>query len=109
PAVGTGNIARYAVIHLVVFALIGAVVAWVVRHLDAVPPVLLGLAIGFLMFDLIFYGSVIVTGVDVIQALGWPEVLAGNLIAGIVLLVTLTMLNVARPVSWSEADRKSVV
>ena len=103
PAFGTGNIALYTVIHLVVFALIGVVVAWVVRHLDVVPPVLLGLAIGFLLFDLIFYGSVIVTGVDVIQALGWPEVLAGNLIAGIVLLVTLTMLNVARPVSWSEA------
>lgn len=103
PDFSAGNIALFTVVHLLVFALIGVVVAWVVSHLDVVPPVLLGLALGFLMFDLIFYGSVMGTGVDVIQSLGWPALLAGNLIAGIVLLVTLTMLNVARPVSWSEA------
>lgn len=103
PDFGAGSIALYTVLHFAVFAVLGVAVAWALDRLDVAPPVLLGIALGFLLFDLIFYGSVIVTGVDVIRSLGWPALLAGNLIAGIVLTVMLTMLGVARPVSWSEA------
>lgn len=103
PDFGAGSIALYTVLHLLVFVLLGVLAAWVISHLDVVPPVLLGIALGFLLFDLIFYGSIIATGVDVIRSLGWPALLAGNLIAGIVLMVALTMMNVSRPVSWSEA------
>ncbi len=103
PDFSAGSIALYTLVHLLVFAVLGIFAAWVLAHLDVVPPVLLGLALGFLLFDLIFYGSVMATGVDVIRSLGWPALLAGNLIAGIVLMVTLTMLRVAHPVSWSEA------
>ncbi len=103
PDFGMGAIALYTLLHLLVFVLLGVLAAWVISHLDVVPPVLLGIALGFLLFDLIFYGSIIATGVDVIRSLGWPALLAGNLIAGIVLMVALTMMNVSRPVSWSEA------
>jgi hypothetical protein len=39
-----------------------------------------------LLFDLIFYSGVIVSGTDIVQALGWPAVLAGNLIAGLAMI-----------------------
>src|SRR5690606_21944991 len=103
PDFGAGSIGRCAVIHFAGFAVLGGGAAWLLYRLDVAPPVLLGIALGFLLFDLILYGSVIVTGVAVIRSLGWPALLAGNLVAGIVLMVMLTMLGVARPVSWSEA------
>lgn len=103
PAFGAGSIALYTAVHVAVFVLIGIVTAAVVARLDAVPPVLLGIALGFLLFDLVFYGSVLATGVDIVRSLGWPALLAGNLIAGIVLMVTLTLLGVAAPVGWAQA------
>jgi len=65
--------------------------------------VLLGAVLGFLLFDLLFYGSVWFTGIDVVGYLGWPEVLAGNILAGITLLAVLNMLGPQRAVSWAEA------
>jgi hypothetical protein len=47
--------------------------------------------LGFLLFDLIFYAGVVVTGTNVVEELGWPAVLAGNLIAGYVLMRYLYM------------------
>ena len=47
---------------------------------------LAGLVVGFVLFDLIFYAGIVISGVNVIGALGWPEVLIGNLIAAIVLV-----------------------
>lgn len=101
-AFGTGAIAIYTVVHYLVFIVIGSATAWLVYRMEAAPPVLLGLALGFLLFDLVFYGSVLLTGVDVVQALGWPAVLTGNLIAGVVMLSTLAALGVATPVNWRE-------
>lgn len=97
---GTGAIALYTVVHYLVFIVIGISVAWVVERLGTAPPILLGLAIGFLLFDLVFYGSVLITGVNVVELLGWPAVLIGNLIAGIALMATLAAVGGAAPVNW---------
>lgn len=95
-----GLVALYTALHYGAFVLIGLVMAWMVPRLGVVPNVLLGLALGFGLFDLVFYAGVMVTGVDVVAALGWPEVLAGNLIAGIALMGVLHLIGVAQPVTW---------
>jgi hypothetical protein len=64
---------------------------------------LLGMVLGFLLFDLVFYGSVAVAGVNVVQALGWPEVLAGNLLAGMSLMAILHWSGPTRKITWWEA------
>ena len=52
------------------------------------------------MFDLVFYTSVTVTGVDVVGELGWPAVLMGNIIAGASLMSFLQFTGDVAPISW---------
>lgn len=98
-----GLIALYTVIHFAAFIVVGVVVAWLLRFLHTAPTMLLGFVLGFALFDVVFYLSVVVTGVDVVQELGWPEVLAGNLIGGVTLMGFLHLTGAARPVTWWEA------
>ncbi|MGQ0563405.1 MAG: hypothetical protein ACT443_16230 [Gemmatimonadota bacterium] len=84
-------IAVYTVFHFAAFVLVGMVVAWLVEKAGLPPLFVLGLVLGFLLFDLIFYAGVIMTGTNVVRALGWPEVLAGNILAGISLMGYLSL------------------
>ncbi len=102
-ALGVGPIALFTVIHFGAFIVVGVAVSWLLRALHVVPSILLGLVLGFLLFDVAFYFSVVVTGVDVVERLGWPEVLAGNMIAGVSLMGFLHLVGAARPVTWWEA------
>ncbi len=97
------NILFYTLIHFMSFALVGIGISWILRQIDTAPNVLMGLVVGFLLFDVVFYMSVSVTGVDIVQDLGWPEVLAGNLIAGLTLMGFLHMTGATPPISWWEA------
>src|SRR5690606_33725403 len=49
------------------------------------------------------YLGVAVTGVDVVDILGWPEVLAGNVIAGVVLMGALRLTHAAPGEGWAES------
>ncbi len=98
-----GQIALYTVIHFAVFLVIGAGMGWVMERLRVVPSVLLGLVLGFLLFDLVFYGGVWLTGTDVINYLGWVEVLTGNIIAGLTLVGVVRLLDPRPSVSWGAA------
>lgn len=98
-----GGIVLYSAIHYGAFVLVGIVVSWVLRALETAPTVLLGFVLGFLLFDVVFYTSVSATGVDVVSELGWPEVLAGNLLAGVSLMGFLHVTGAAKPVTWWES------
>ena len=100
---GFGLIVLYTIIHFAAFVALGVFVSWLLTLVETASPVLLGLVLGFLMFDVLFYGSVVITGVNVVQELGWPEVLAGNLIAGVCMLGTLHLLGATQPVTWMES------
>lgn len=91
PQATIGLLLLYTVLHFFVFIIIGIAVAWLFDRSGVAPHPLLGLVLGFLMFDLMFYTGVVVTGVDVVQALGWPEVLVGNLLAGMTVVGYLHM------------------
>jgi hypothetical protein len=98
----TLGVILYTLVHYVAFAVIGVGAAWLAERLEAIPALALGLALGFLMFNVVFYGSVWITGIDVVQALGgWPGVLIGNLLAGVALFGALTVMGVAEPMNWS--------
>lgn len=94
------GIIMFTLLHFGVFMGVGMAVSWILSRVETAPNVLLGLVVGFLMFDLVFYLSVTVTGVDVIQQLGWPEVLVGNLIAGVTLLGMLHLTGATPPIMW---------
>ena len=99
---GAGLIVLYTFIHYAVWIAVGLIAAWVLQHVETASPILLGLVLGFLLFDLVFYGSVAITGVNVVQQLGWPEVLSGNLLAGASLMGILHWSGPTRKVTWWE-------
>jgi len=99
-AVAFGPIAIFTVIHFAVFLILGVVGAWLLDRFDTVPVIPLGLILGFLLFDLLFYGGVAITGTDVVHYLGWAEVLVGNIIAGLLLVFAITALGPTRTVTW---------
>lgn len=100
-------VALYTLVHYLAFAVVGVAAAWIAERLETVPGLALGVVLGFLLFSLVFYGSVWITGVDVVQALGgWTGVLVGNLIAGVALFTTLTTIGAAEPMRWSQLIRE---
>lgn len=96
-------LAVYTIVHYCVFIAVGILVSWVTSYVELSLPVLFGLVLGLALFDLVFYGSVVITGVNVVEAIGWPEVLFGNLIAGVGLVSTLYRLGETRSLSWWRA------
>ncbi|HEX7090921.1 MAG TPA: hypothetical protein VF192_12345 [Longimicrobiales bacterium] len=100
--VSVGLVALYTLLHYVVFTALGIFMAALLPRVIAAPSLLLGAVLGFLLFDIAFYLGVVVTGVDVVDILGWPEVLAGNVIAGVVLMAALRLTHAAPGASWPE-------
>jgi hypothetical protein len=97
---GALGIALYTVVHFAVFMVVGVVTAWLARRLEVVPGALLGIVLGFALFELLFYGSLLSTGINVVYELGWPLVLVGNIIAGLVLFATLAALDGVEFLDW---------
>lgn len=99
----TARVAVFTLIHFLAFGLVGVAVAWLLSKWNFTPRLYLGVAIGFLLFDLVFYGSVLAFGVNVVRALGWPAVLAGNILAGLFMLGYLRARSGARLFAFTEA------
>jgi hypothetical protein len=93
-------IAAYTLLHYLVFIGLGLLLAHLFVRLHPRAHLPLGLVVGVLLFDLLFYSSVIITGVNVLEALGWPVVLVGNLIAGAVLLEYLRISAPVPGLGW---------
>jgi hypothetical protein len=100
---GGGALALYTVLHYAVFASAGVAVVWLLRAVSAPASVLVGLVIGFFLFDLLFYSGVTLTGVNVVEMLGWPSFLAGNLLGGVTLMLYLSRSGAVERRSWTEA------
>lgn len=100
------QIALYTVVHFALFLAVGAAVGWLMERVRLVPGLLLGLVLGFLLFNLVFYGGVSLTGTDVVNYLGWAEVLVGNIIAGLTLVGVVQLLHPRPTASWQAALRE---
>ncbi len=95
-----GPVMLFTLLHYVAFIGVGLGASWTLSKIHTTPNIFLGLALGFGLFDLVFYTSVTVTGVDVIGEFGWPSVLLGNLIAGVSLMSFLHFTGARPPLSW---------
>jgi len=98
-----GLIALFTLIHYSAFLLVGILAGWAISFLDRVPHIVFGLILGFLLFDGVFFGSVAVTGIDVVAQLGWVEVLTGNMVAGVAMMSFFHMTGSVQAISWWEA------
>jgi len=98
--VALGPVVLYTLIHYGTWVVVGIAVSWLLSLVETASPILLGLVLGFALFDLVFYGSVLVTGADVVARLGWPPVLIGNLLAGMSLFGVLHLSGATRSVMW---------
>ncbi len=103
PRITTGSIVLFTVVHFVAFALVGIAATWALRQIEVAPNFLFGIILGFILFDGVFFGSVAVTGIDVVAELGWVEVLTGNMVAGIAMIGFLHMTGTVARVAWWEA------
>lgn len=106
---GVGGLVLYTLLHYAVFVAVGIAVAWALDRAHTPAALVLGLVVGFLLFDIVFYASISITGVDVVQELGWPSFLAGNLLAGLVLVGYLGATGTQRRRSWGDALRENAV
>jgi hypothetical protein len=79
----------FTLIHFALFIVVGIAVTWLIGRFYIRPHVLLGAVFGFLLFDLLFYAGSVVTGVNVVREIGWPAVLAANMIAGVAMFAYL--------------------
>lgn len=95
-------IAAYTVVHFLMFAAVGIFCAWLLEKLNVTAHFLLGIVLGFLLFDLVFYSGVAITGIDVVRELGWPQVLVGNLIAGLCVFGYMHLSEPVPSASWRE-------
>lgn len=97
---GAAVVIAYTVAHYAVFLLVGVSVAAALQRLPAVPSFLLGVVLGVFFFDVMFYASVVMTGQDVVVALGWPQVMIGSLAGGISLMAFLRLTETVPGVTW---------
>lgn len=93
-------VVAYTILHYVAFIGLGLVLATTTAGLHPRAHLLLGPVVGFFLFDLIFYGSLTISGINVLDALGWPIVLFGNLAAGVVLMEYLRLSGPRRAPGW---------
>ena len=87
-APGAAGVPAYTVLHYTSFLVMGMATSWALDSLDVNAPVLIGLALGGMLFVFIFYGSVLFNGLDVVDEVGWPIALLGNLLAGLAMVFT---------------------
>ena len=95
-----GLIVLYTVIHYAAFVAVGIAATSLGTLVDWAPSTLLGFALGFILFDILVVVSISVTGIDVIQELGWLEVLTGNVLAGLVMTSYLHVTGAVQPLPW---------
>ncbi|CAN5881442.1 hypothetical protein BH23GEM9_BH23GEM9_26220 [soil metagenome] len=96
------SIALYTLLHFALLILVGIAAAWAAEQIGSGPVLLLGIVLGFLLFDLAFYGSVWITGISVADELGWGRVLLGNIIAGLTIFIALAVMGAINPVNWRQ-------
>jgi hypothetical protein len=90
----------YTIVHYAFFIAAGVVIALIADKLGVVPGALLGIVLGFALFEMLFYGSLIVTGTNVVRELGWPMVLVGNILAGLTFFAALAVMDHAEFLGW---------
>ncbi len=79
-------VAVYTVLHFGVFALLGALMAYLSGALVSPNRLLLGLVFGLLLQEVVFYAGLILSRAPHFDVVPWPHVIGANIAAGLVLM-----------------------
>lgn len=93
-------IGAYTLLHYAAFLVVGFASASLMARLETCPSLLLGAILGFILFDIVFYLGVALTGLNVVAELGWPQVLSGNVFAGMAIMGYLHFAMGVKSPSW---------
>jgi len=108
-SVGAGGIVIFTLLHTALFVAAALGITYLLRAVETAPSTLYGFVFGFVLFNLVFYLGVGASGPELVAALGWPEVLGGNVLAGIVVMRVLRALAPGEFSSWWESMTRSRV
>jgi hypothetical protein len=86
---GAAGVPAYTVLHYMSFLVMGMATAWVMHNVRTNAPILIGLALGGMLFAFIFYGAVLLNGPAVVDEVGWPTALLANLAAGLAMVLSV--------------------
>lgn len=73
----------YTLVHFAAFILFGVILSGLTEEVERHPPLVFGLVILFVVFEVFFIAMVAVLGRWVLEALAWWSVLVGNLLAAV--------------------------
>jgi hypothetical protein len=81
----------FTVTHFTAFVVLG-ILAAIVIDLTGIPRnIFVGAAYGLFVCSLVFYGTLLMSGIRILDAPGWPAVFFGNVLAGMVMVTYLRM------------------
>lgn len=86
----------FSVIHLATFAMLGVVLSMMLHAGTMRQTLLAGGLYGLTACTLLFFGGLQVTGVEPSSEPGWPSVLLGNCVAGVVMMGYLKFVEAQR-------------
>ncbi len=79
-------VAAYTVLHFGVFALLGVAMARVSAAFAAPHRLLLGVAFGLVLQEIVFYAGLLLSGVPLLRLVPWPHVFGANIASGLALM-----------------------
>ncbi|MFQ5679700.1 MAG: hypothetical protein ACE5HP_09610 [Gemmatimonadota bacterium] len=80
-AITPGTVFGYSLVHFAAFVLFGMMLSGLTEGVERHPPLIFGLLILFVVFEVFFVALVAILGRWVLQALAWWSVMVGNLLA----------------------------
>lgn len=101
-----GIVSAYTAVHCLTFAVAGIALVWISDQLARVPQMWLLVFFTAVVAEALLLGSVLPLGLWVLQAKGWPAVLAANMIALAVMGLALWRLHpeLGRKGFWRPVD-----
>src|SRR5256885_4698916 len=79
-------VSAYTVLHFGVFSVLGVIMARVSAAFAAPNRLLLGVAFGLVLQEIVFYAGLVLSGVPLLRLIPWPHVFAANIASGLALM-----------------------
>lgn len=81
--VAVGPVAGYSLVHFAFFVLFGVILSGLTEQVRRFPPLIFGLLILFVVFEVFFIALVAILGRWMLQELAWWSILIGNVLAAV--------------------------
>ena len=100
----------YTILHFGVFAVLGAIAAWLLSTLNVQPGLLVGALFGIAVLSAMYYGGLLVSGANLMAILPAEQVLVVNILGGMALMAYLhRAFRSTDPFGWRILERTPVL